>query len=487
MTRLAEPPDPDTPVTVAIPIASEDAMLTLGVEIAATLRRGDRVALVGDLGAGKSTLARATLRSLAGDPAFEVPSPTFTIVQDYPELTPPVRHVDLYRVGEGDLAELGLGEGDAAELIEWPREPLPVTVAIAFAADPNARDVTITAPSAWAARLARQRAATAFLARAGWGEARRQPLKTDASTRGYARVTGSATRAVLMDSPVFTPGPGSYPVRARLADGNLGAFLAMGAALRGAGLVAPTAIAVDMTDGFLLMEDFGDDKIAGPDGIYPERYAVAAAALAAFHEAPPELPLAGPPPYRPPMFDADLSAIEVALFPEWYQRAPLDPEYAAMWRAVIEALPRDDDRLALRDFHSPNLMWLSGEEGISRIGFLDYQDAMIAPSAYDMVSLAQDARVDVPDDVEADLVACYLAARPSVDPAQFRRAYHVLGAQRATRVLGVFRRLNDRDGKPQYLAHLPRVRRALAKNLTAEPSLAPLAAWFATHSDVMSA
>ncbi len=486
MTSPATTAD-EPPVAIQIAIASEDEMATFGAELASTLRKGDRVGLVGDLGAGKSTLARATLRSLAGDPAFEVPSPTFTIVQDYPELTPHVRHVDLYRVEGGDIAELGLGEDDAAELIEWPREALPVTIQISFGADECARQITVTAPPAWAARLQRQRAATAFLAGAGWGEAHRQPLKTDASTRGYSRVSGSTSRAVLMDSPVFTPGPDSYPVRARLADGNLGAFLALGAALRSAGLVAPVSIAVDMVEGFLLMEDFGDEKIASPTGIYPERYAVAAEALAAFHEAPPALPLPGPPPYQPPRFDADLSAIEVALFAQWYQRAPLDPDYAAMWRAVIEDLPRDDDRLALRDFHSPNLMWREGEEGISRIGFLDYQDAMIAPSAYDMVSLAQDARIDVPDDVEAELVARYLAARPGVDPAPFKRAYHVLGAQRATRVLGVFRRLNDRDGKPQYLAHLPRVRRALAKNLTAEPSLAPLADWFATHSDVMSA
>ncbi|RAI03744.1 tRNA (adenosine(37)-N6)-threonylcarbamoyltransferase complex ATPase subunit type 1 TsaE [Acuticoccus sediminis] len=472
--------------TVDIEVDSEAEMVAFGADLAGTLRKGDRVGLVGDLGAGKSTLARATLRSLAGDPAFEVPSPTFTIVQDYPELTPRVRHVDLYRVEGGDTEELGLGEGDAAELIEWPREALPVTLAIAFGPHEEARTITVTAPPAWAERLRRQREASAFLARAGWGEARRQPLKTDASTRGYARVVGG-TNAVLMDAPVFTPMPGSYPLRARLADGNLNAFIAVGEALRAAGLAAPAVIAADMKKGFLLLEDYGDDKIAGATGIYPERYAVAVEAIAAFHNAPPALPLPGDPPYQPPMFDADLSDIEVALFPEWYLRAPLDPDYAAMWRAVISALPREDDRLSLRDFHSPNLMWRAGEEGISRIGFLDYQDAMIAPSAYDVVSLAQDARIDVPDDVEADLLARYLAARPGLDRTAFMRAYHVLGAQRATRVLGVFRRLNDRDGKPQYLAHIPRVRRALAKNLRAEPSLAPLAGWFATHSDVMSA
>ncbi|WP_083660088.1 tRNA (adenosine(37)-N6)-threonylcarbamoyltransferase complex ATPase subunit type 1 TsaE [Acuticoccus yangtzensis] len=470
--------------TLTLTIASEEEMAAFGMDLAGALRPRDRVGLVGDLGAGKSTLARAALRALAGDPSFEVPSPTFTIVQEYPELSPAVRHVDLYRVEGGDTAELGLGEGDAAELIEWPKAPLPVTIAIAFGSDEDTREMTVTGPAAFLTRLRRQREAARFLARAGWGTARRQPVKTDASTRLYARVKGSATRAILMDAPPHEPS--DYARRARLADGNMNAFLTVGDALRRSGLAAPATIAVDTEAGFLLMEDFGDDKVATASAIVPDRYIAAIEALAAFHEAPPEMPLPGDPAFAPPLFDADLAAIEVALFPEWYQRAPQDPAFAALWRDAIEALPRDGDRLALRDFHSPNLMWRGEEEGISRIGFLDYQDAMIAPAAYDVVSLGQDARIDVPDDVEAAIVDRYLALRPKVDRTAFMRAYHVLGAERATRVLGVFRRLNDRDGKPQYLAHIPRVRRALAKNLNAEPALLPLRDWFAQNSDVMA-
>lgn len=468
---------------LVLTVPDEAEMAEFGGEVARTLAPGDRVGLVGDLGAGKTALARAILRTLAGDPGYEVPSPTFTIVQDYPELTPPVRHVDLHRVGSGETGELGLGEGQA-ELVEWPHARLPITITIAFGPDEGARTLTVDAPARWLGTLERHRRATDFLRRAGWADAARAPINADASSRRYERLRRGSDRAILMDAPVFTPAPDTYARRARLADGNIGAFVAVGAALGAAGLCAPAVLACDLDPGFLLLDDLGDEKIAGAQ-IHVERYEAAMDALAAFHAAPPTLPLPGPPAYDPPRFDADLAAVEVALFPQWYLRAPQDEAFTALWREAIEALPREDDRLALRDVHSPNLMWLVEREGIARVGWIDYQDAMIAPSAYDVVSLAQDARIDVPEDVEAALVARYLAGRPGLDEAAFRRGYHVLGAERATRILGVFRRLNDRDGKPQYLAHLPRVRRALARNLAAEPSLAPLQGWFAANTDVM--
>lgn len=466
-------------------ISGEAGMASLGAAIARVIAPGDRIGLSGDLGAGKTTLARAVLRALADDPALEVPSPTFTIVQDY-ALAVPVRHVDLYRVeDEAAVLELGLGEADAAELIEWPRTPLPVTVSIAFGPGEEGRTVTVEGPPAWLARLSRELALARFLAAAGWGDARREGLKMDASTRRYERLFRGAETAVLMDAPSRRPEPGSYPVRARLADGNMDAFLAVGALLRARGLSAPATLAADTDGGFLLLEDLGDDKIAPGGRMVEERYAAAVDALAAFHAEPPPNPLPGPPPHTPPRFDADLAEVEVALFPEWYMRTPPDPVFTALWREAIEALPREDDRLALRDYHSPNCLWLPQREGVARVGVIDYQDAMIAPAAYDVVSLAQDARVDVPDDAEARLVARYLAARPGIDEARFMTAYRILGAQRATRILGVFRRLNDRDGKPQYLPHLPRLSRHLAKNLCAEPRLSALRDWFLRNTAVL--
>ena len=472
--------------TLALAIAGEAETAELGADIAAILKPGERIGLVGDLGAGKTTLARAILRALADDPALEVPSPTFTIVQAY-DLRVPVRHVDLYRVGNaGELAELGLGDGEAAELVEWPREALPITLAIGFdAADDDARRITVEGDAGFVGRLRREREKRTFLAAAEWGEARRTPLKQDASTRSYERLYRKDTRAVLMDAPAFVLAPDSYPARARLADGNNYAFLAVGALLAERGLSAPAVIAADPDAGFLLLEDLGDDKIAEAGAPVAERYLAAADALAAFHREPPSLPLPGPRPYMPPLFDADLATLEVGLFPQWFMRTEPDAEFEGLWRSAIEGLWRGDDRLALRDYHSPNCLWLPERKGVAKVGVIDYQDAMIAPSAYDVASLAQDARIRIPDALEADILARYLAGRPGLDIARWREAYHIVGAQRATRIAGVFRRLNDRDGKPQYLAHIPHVLAALAKNLAAAPSLAPLCAWFETHTAVM--
>jgi tRNA threonylcarbamoyl adenosine modification protein YjeE len=484
---------------VKVAVANEAEMRAFGAALARTLSPRDRVALIGELGAGKTTLARAVLRILGDDPDLEVPSPTFTIVQSY-DLRIPVRHVDLYRIGgAAELAELGLGEGDAAELVEWPREEMPITITIAFGADDEQRTVTVEAPEEFVVRLRRHLALGRFLSAAGWGWARRRTIAGDASTRRYERLDGDGP-AILMDAPVYTPGPDAYATRARLADGNIHAFLAVGEALRARGLSAPEPLAVDAREGFLLLEDLGDAKVHEAGRAIPERYLVAADALAAFHRDPLPLPLPGPDlpafaagravpaprvPHGPPLFDADLAAVEVGVFEEWYARTPPDAAFEALWRAAIDALPRDDDRVALRDYHSPNLLWLARREGIARIGIIDYQDAMIAPSSYDVVSLAQDARVDVPDDLEAAIVERYLAARPGVDRDAFLTAYAVVGAERATRILGVFRRLNDRDGKPQYLPHIPRLRRYLEKSL-AHPALADLRAWFAARG-VLSA
>ena len=138
----------------------------------------------------------------------------------------------------------------------------------------------------------------------------------------------------------------------------------------------------------------------------------------------------------------------------------------------------------LRDFHSPNLIWLPERQGIARVGLVDTQDAVRGPAAYDLASLLQDARIDIPRDIERAMLERYVEARrtaePEFDAEDFRTAYAVMAAQRACKVLGIFARLDRRDGKPAYLAHIPRVRRWLRTNLE-HPVLAPLEAWFRRH------
>jgi aminoglycoside/choline kinase family phosphotransferase len=139
----------------------------------------------------------------------------------------------------------------------------------------------------------------------------------------------------------------------------------------------------------------------------------------------------------------------------------------------------------LRDYHSPNLLWLPQRDNdIARIGVLDFQDALIGPAAYDVASLLQDARVDVPEAMEMALLGRYVRARRNddtgFDPSGFTLLYATLAAQRATKILGIFARLDRRDGKPQYLRHMPRLWNYLGRAL-AHPALAPLRAWYAAN------
>jgi aminoglycoside/choline kinase family phosphotransferase len=182
---------------------------------------------------------------------------------------------------------------------------------------------------------------------------------------------------------------------------------------------------------------------------------------------------------------------EAELLLDWYlpaQRATVSQAsrdvYIAMWREALQAAIETDLTWVLRDYHSPNLLWLPEREGVARIGLLDFQDAMIGPAAYDVASLLQDARVDVPEALEVTLLCRYVQKRreadASFDPPQFIRIYVTMAAQRASKVLGIFARLNHRDGKPQYLRHIPRVWSYLQRSL-AHPSLATLNGWYSVH------
>jgi aminoglycoside/choline kinase family phosphotransferase len=157
-------------------------------------------------------------------------------------------------------------------------------------------------------------------------------------------------------------------------------------------------------------------------------------------------------------------------------------DYIALWRPLLERAAVADNILVLRDFHSPNLMALPARAGLQQVGLLDFQDALIGPAAYDLVSLLQDARLDVPEGIEAKLFARYCAARSARErdfsSGTFGALYATLGAQRNSKILGIFARLAKRDGKRGYLTHIPRVAGYLARDL-AHPALAPLRAWYA--------
>jgi tRNA threonylcarbamoyl adenosine modification protein YjeE len=493
-------------VEFRIDLADEAATEMLAEDLAAILRVGDAVALVGDLGAGKSTLARALLRAVADDAELEVPSPTFTLVQTY-DLRLPLAHFDLYRLtGPEELDEIGFDEmlRERAVLIEWPdraAERLPedaLVVAIEPGPDAGARVVRLAGPATrWRDRLLRTAGLRGFLAAAGWGEARRRHLQGDASSRSYERVRLGDETAVLMNHPAEpddAAGRARVAARAaaKLAEGPA-PFLAFALGLAAVGVSVPRVLASDLHDGYMLLEDLGAETcVAGtPPRPIAERYAEAVRLLADLHgrDLPRTLPDGEGGVHTIPAYDRANFEAEVSVFldwgmPQYLGRAATDAERAsflALWRPLFDEILAGPETWCLRDYHSPNLLWLADRDGLARVGVLDFQDTIFGHPAYDVASLAEDARIDVAPDLEADLVATYVAARraarPDFDEPAFRRAYAILAAQRNTRILGVFARLAARDGKPHYLAHVPRLWGYLARVLD-EPVLRPLKLWY---------
>jgi len=300
-----------------------------------------------------------------------------------------------------------------------------------------------------------------FLEIAGWGGARVEPLAGDASFRRYFRVLGDGRSAMLMDAPPPHEDPGP--------------FLDVGQWLARHGHRAPAIHAEDRARGLVLLEDFGADRMRDwlDDNPHAENetYARAIDALVRLHASPPG-------PFAP--YDMAVYQREAGLLPEWYCPAmKLDVDAAGYARAWEEALgpmlPRQSPGVTvLRDYHAENIMLLdNGAQGL-----IDFQDALIGHPAYDLVSLLQDARRDVSPELERAMLDRYLG---QVDAeAHFEADYARLGAQRNAKIVGIFSRLWLRDGKPRYLAMIPRVWDALERDLR-HPALAPVAGWFSIN------
>jgi N-acetylmuramate 1-kinase len=491
-------------------LANLGATENLAQFLAEELRPGDLVTLSGGLGAGKTTLARAVIRALAGDPEIDVPSPTFTLVQTYETDAGPIVHADFYRLGgPGELRELGWEEiaEHAIVLVEWPERAdaalrhsrLDITLDLPPASDPEARTATFFARGAMAERFARARALQELLHKSGWADGVRRPMQGDASTRAYERLIKPAgDTAILMISP---PRPDGPPVRrgkpysaiARLAE-SIHAFVAMDRALRALGFSAPRIFGEDLDAGLLILEDLGNELVVSGEGPIPERYAEAMRLLARLHGArlPNVLPVSEGYDHVLPPYDMDALMIEVELLVDWYGphiarqnfSGSVKGEFAHLWRDALAEIAAGPTTWTLRDYHSPNLIWLPGRSGLKRVGLIDFQDAVLGHPAYDVASLLQDARVTVPAELEIKLLSLYARERQAADAdfdmRDFARAYAILGAQRATKVAGIFARLDMRDGKPHYLNHLPRVEAYLARNLN-HPALLRLRTWYQTH------
>jgi tRNA threonylcarbamoyl adenosine modification protein YjeE len=491
-------------------LPDEQATYRLMMDVAGLIEPGDMITLSGDLGAGKTTFARALVRHLSGDPTIEVPSPTFTLTQAYelPRFT--LVHADLYRLSSpAELAELGLedfGPG-AVTLMEWPdradgllpADRLDIAFTLAPEAGPTVRAARITGYGELSSRAVRIATVRRFLAEAGFDDSVRRRIQGDASTRIYERLTRDGANAILMNAPKRPDGPPvrngrPYSAIVHLAE-DVTPFMAMAQGLRARGFSAPEVYAADRAAGLLVIEDLGSEGVvvADPPAPMEARYGLAVDVLAALHtqDLPATLPVEPGVDYALPSYDMDAFVIEAELLLDWYlvkldaavSSAARD-SFRARWREALRPAVDAASTWVLRDFHSPNLLWMPAREGLAQIGLLDFQDAVMGPAAYDVASLLQDARVDVPEMMEIALLARYTRARLKADPAfdvpGFARLYATLAAQRASKILGIFARLDSRDGKPQYLRHMPRVSRYLQRAL-AHPALEALNAWYRSH------
>ena len=490
-------------------LPDEAATIRVAERLAAELRAGDLVTLGGDLGAGKTTFARAMIRSLTKTPDLEVPSPTYTLIQTYDAPDFRIVHADLYRVADvGELVELGWEDAaeNAVVLCEWAEKAGDILAVDRLEArfdippDGNGRVLRLIGHGRLAPRLDRAKAIQKLFERGGFTDPTREFMMGDASVRAYERVRDpvSGRKGILMISPRRPDGPPirlgkSYSTLVHLAE-SVDAFVAVGRGLRDIGFSAPEIYATDLEAGLLLIEDLGPLGVTDDAGPMPERYALAVDVLAELHSRvlPAELPVEGVITHKLHRYDLEALTIETELLLDWFfpyraQRtanAGMRLSFVDSWVSTLEPVLSGDKTWTLRDYHSPNLIWLPERAGLKGMGIIDFQDCVIGHPAYDVASLLQDARATVSEDLELQLLARYARQRRAKDPdfdmQAFVAAYAILGAQRATKVLGIFVRLDRRDGKPAYLRHIPRIEAYLRRCL-AHPALAKLRAWYETN------
>jgi len=314
-------------------------------------------------------------------------------------------------------------------------------------------------------RSARDAAIDAFLAQAGWGGVARSSLADDASFRRYERVQDGFRRAVLMDAP-----PDKEDVRP---------FVTVATLLNDVDLSAPEILAADPDQGFLLLEDLGDDtftRVLAKGGDEKTLYAHGLEALVMLHRR-----------YdggdAVPPYDDALFIREASLLTEWYAPAALpmfDPAemqtFEALWPPLLALARRVPLTLVLRDYHVDNLVWLPDRPSPRNVGLLDFQDAVIGPVTYDIASLFEDARRDVDQTMAAAMLDAYCERFPDLDRKDFMTSYRIMAVQRSLKIIGIFTRLAHRDGKPHYLKHIPRCWHWVEQGLV-DPALAPLKQW----------
>lgn len=479
-------PQPDHWISLPTPIWTQ----ALGRALSQRAQVGDVFALVGDLGTGKSTLARDFIRALTSA-AEDVPSPTFTLVQTYDYAAVPIWHMDAYRLTDlSEAQELGLEYAfeDAICLIEWPdrvAEILPPaqTTWIKLDQEADGRRVKLLPPPEAEVRydnIAREVARWALVLQQDPPYQKLTTIAGDASGRQYFRATspktssetsGETSRAILMDAAalphVITP------------------FVAASDHLRALGLSAPRTIAVDPQQALLLSEDLG--PVAFKDVVADDPQTGYQTFIAALHVLQSSAAPAHWTDHVGPRIMADRVAEELTRFLTWYLPAAQDKavtpqeqaDFIALWHDLLAPSLAAPQVFSVLDCIHDNLFWLPERTGVARIGFIDVQDAVLAPPVYDLMSLLWDVRHPVPQPLRDHLLEHFAGQRDlSFDEAQ--RDVALWSVQRNLKILGTFIRLAQQEGRVGYMRHLPVVRHMIHEQL-GHPALAPVAAWLSTY------
>ncbi len=348
----------------------------------------------------------------------------------------------------------------------------------------------------------RQEQIRAFLERAGWGGAIRDPIQGDASTRSYERLQKGTDKTILMNAPKGAELPAEpeganvgqrkalgYNALARLAGPDMESFVAIASELTRRGFSAPQIIAHDLEAGFVLLEDFGGNvynKVIAVDATQERPlYEAAVDTLAAIYRSTfPSIFSHQEVTWRLRDYDEAALLAETDLFLDWYAKdygrefqGDVREEFYALYAESFKYLNVCASGLALRDFHAENLFWMPKRDGVANVGLIDFQDALFVHPAYDLMSLITDIRRDVSPDLKPYLMERFCDKAGLKYDEDFRAAYAVMSVQRGTKLLGFPVRADLKFGKPQYRALLPRVKRHLKDDM-AHPALSDIRRWF---------
>jgi len=318
-----------------------------------------------------------------------------------------------------------------------------------------------------------------FMESLKWGHVVMHPLQADASFRRYYRLEGTPSPMLLMEDPPDRPPVPPFVM--------VEPFIKIAGHLRALGLHAPEVHFKDIPNGLLVLDDFGDDTYTRlfDKGSDPKHlYELAVDVLVHLHKHPQRSAI------DLPKYGDDQLVNETMLLLDWYYpkltgkqpTAEMKDSFAAVWKELFKKFPKDQETLVLRDYHVDNLMLVSGEKGLQGCGLLDFQDALIGQFSYDLMSLLEDARRDVPQALRQHLYDRYMQGMGAgFDRTAFDYSFRVLAAQRHAKVLGIFVRLFVRDGKDRYLQFIPHVHKLFIQSLD-NPVLQPLNQWFKDHN-----